>query len=110
MKSVTQIKMNLTKHKHTAILCPPHNEVGRSNPFSKGDNSPQSLKAVFLCLSFFNLVEFDIIKLNIMMVLFGQSLGLVAPLRGITTPFNTVTNTVVSMCDGFTTLSKGITA
>ena len=101
--------MTLTKHKHTAILCPPHNEVGRENPFSKGDNSPQS-KAVFLCLSFFNLVEFDLIKLNIMMVLFGQSLGLVAPLRGILTPLNTVANTVRSMRDGFTTLSKGITA
>ncbi|MDD5754975.1 MAG: hypothetical protein PHN45_09500 [Methylococcales bacterium] len=69
--------MTLTKNQHTAILCPPQHEVGRENPFSKGDNSPQS-KAVFLCLSFFNLVEFDLIKLNIMMVLFGQSLGLVA--------------------------------
>jgi hypothetical protein len=84
-------------------------EVGRGNPFRLGDNTPQSL-AVFLRLSFFNLVEFDRIKLNIMMVLFGQSLRLVAPSRGISTPFNTVANTVESIGDGFTHFRLGITA
>lgn len=101
--------MTLTKNNHTAILCPPRNiEGGCGNPFSKGDNSPQSL-AVFLRPSFF---AYSILStaFHIMMVLFGQSLGLVAPLRGITTPFNTVTNTVVSSSDGYSILSKGITA
>jgi hypothetical protein len=97
--------MKLTNPQSTANIAPPrHIEGGCGNPFSKGDNTPQ-IKAVFLCLSFY--ANWHI---HIMMVLFGQSLGLVAPLRGITTPFNTVTNTVVSMRDGLTILSKGITA
>jgi hypothetical protein len=46
---------------------------------------------------------------NIMMGLFGQSLWLVAPLRGILTPHNSITNTVRSIGGVYTTLSKGIT-
>jgi hypothetical protein len=88
----------------------PQNEVGGRSPFlSKGDNSPPS-KAVFLCLSFFNLVEFDLIKLNIMMELFGQPLWLVSPLRDTANPLNSVANHFAVLRDGFTTLSKGITA
>ena len=100
--------MKLTQSTNDAILsvrC--SSSVGRSNPFRTGDNTPQ-LKAVFLRPSF---LKPTFCRLsNIMMVLFGQSLGLVSPVRGITTPFNTVTNTVVSMRDGFTTLRTGITA
>ncbi len=101
--------MNLTHHHSPAILCPPRNiEVGCGNPFRQGDNTPQ-IEAVFLCLSFFNRLKFKLVKFT-MMVLFGQSLGLVAPCRGITTPFNTVANTVVSSSDGFTHFRQGITA
>jgi hypothetical protein len=71
---------------------------GRENPFRTGDNTPQLL-AVFLCLSF---LKPTLCRLsNIMMVLFGQSLWLVAPVRGILTPRHTVTNTVRSNSDGF---------
>jgi hypothetical protein len=88
-------KMKLTKPQSTANIKTPRNiEGGRGNPFIQGDNSPQSL-AVFLRPSFT-----ELFGIHIMMVLFGQSLGLVAPCSGITTPFNTVTNTVVSMRDG----------
>ncbi len=85
-----------------------NSSVGRENPFRLGDNTPQSL-AVFLRLSFLHgsLLSFVI---HIMMVLFGQSLGLVAPSRGILTSFNTVTNTVRSIGGGFTNLRLGITA
>ncbi len=103
-------KMTLTKNKHTAILNALRNiEVGRENPFSNGDNTPQ-LKAVFFCPSFFDSPILDS-RFNIMMGLFGQSLGLVVPLRGILTPFNSVANTVRSIGVGFIKLqSNGITA
>jgi hypothetical protein len=102
----------LTKNKSTANIEPPRNiEGGCGNPFRQGDNTPQ-IKAVFLRPSFFvRAPNWWSVLIHIMMVLFGQSLGLVAPCRGITTPSNTVTNTVVSMRDGFTTLLRqGITA
>ncbi len=99
----------LTHENHAAILNAPRNiEGGRENPFRTGDNTPQ-IKAVFLRPSFLEQCNFASFKF-IMMVLFGQSLGLVAPVRGILTPFNTVTNTVRSMRDGFPTLRTGITA
>jgi hypothetical protein len=87
----------------TNLSAPRNIEVGCGNPFRKGDNTPQSL-AVFLCLSFYALGH-----THIMMVLFGQPLWLVVPFRGITTPFNTVTNTVVSIGGGFILQRKGIT-
>jgi hypothetical protein len=90
----------LTHENHAAILNATRNiEGGRENPFRTGDNTPQ-IKAVFLRPSFLEQCNFASFKF-IMMVLFGQSLGLVAPVRGILTPFNTVTNTVRSMRDGF---------
>lgn len=89
----------------TKMLAPRSIEGGRSNPFRLGDKTPQSLRAVFLCLSFVHFVG-----LQIMMVLFGQSLGLVSPCRGILTPFNTVTNAVRSIRDGLTLFRQGITA
>jgi hypothetical protein len=99
----------LTKNKSTANIEPPRNiEGGCGNPFLLGDNTP-IIKSVFLRPSFF--ASSNLRRLiHIMMVLFGQSLGLVAPSSGITTPFNTVTNTVVSMRDGFTHSLLGITA
>jgi hypothetical protein len=102
-------KTTLTKNKHTAILCSPrtHYELGRDNPISKGDRTPQSL-AVFLCPSF---LKPTLCRLsNIMMGLFGQSLRLVAPLRDIVTPSNPVANAVTSISVGNPILSKGITA
>ena len=91
---------NITTHCKSSVGC--------GNPFRKGDNTPQSL-AVFLCPSFFHGSLLSRV-IHIMMVLFGQSLGLVAPCRGITTSFNTITNTVVSISGGYPTQSKGITA
>lgn len=85
-----------------------NSSAGRGNPFRLGDNTPQSL-AVFLRLSFFHGSLLSRV-IHIMMVLFGQSLGLVAPSRGISTPFNTVTNIVENTGDGFTNLRLGITA
>ncbi|MGB4498008.1 MAG: hypothetical protein WBI40_04855 [Methylococcaceae bacterium] len=102
--------MKLTNNNSTANIAPPRNiGGGRENPFITGDNSPQSLKAVFLRPSFLRCPKF-LGQLSIMTVLFGQSLGLVAPVSGILTPFNTVTNTVRSMRDGFTHSITGITA
>ncbi len=110
MKNASISKIRLTKSTTTTKMTAPRNiEGGRGNPLPKGDNNSPQLKAVFLCLSFFNLVEFDLIKLNIMMVLFGQPLWLVVPLGGISTPFNTVTNTVESIGVGFILQTKGIT-
>jgi hypothetical protein len=101
--------MKLTNKHHAAMLCAPRNIGGGcGNPFSIGDNTPQ-IKAVFLRPSFLAQRKFASCKF-IMMVLFGQSLGLVAPMRGITTPFNTVTNTVVSIGGGYSILSIGITS
>jgi hypothetical protein len=100
----------LTHQNHVVILNAPRNiEVGLRNSFSKGDNSPQSLKAVFLCLSFFSWRIFALITF-IMVVLFGQPLWLVSPLRDIANPFNTAAQCLATLRDGFTTLSKGITA
>lgn len=95
-----------SKSNNIATHC--KSSVGRENPFRQGFNKPQSL-AVFLRLS---VMDSPILGnlFNIMMVLFGQSLGLVAPCRGILTPLNTVANTVRSISDGFTNQRQGITA
>jgi hypothetical protein len=85
-----------------------NSSVGRGNPFRLGDNTPPLL-AVFLRPSFLHSSLFSHV-IHIMMVLFGQSLGLVAPSRGISTPYNTVTNIVENISDGFTNLRLGITA
>lgn len=90
-----------------ALHC--NGSVGCGNPFRQGDNTLQISIAVFLCLSVFNFHHWWELYI-IMMVLFGQSSGLVAPCRGITTPFNTVTNTVVSIGDDITNLRQGITS
>ena len=92
---------NITTHRKSS--------AGRGNPFSKGFNKPQILIAVFLCSSFLHSSLLSCV-IHIMMVLFGQSLGLVAPLRGISTPLNTVTNIVENTGDGYPTQSKGITS
>jgi hypothetical protein len=101
-------KTTLTHHNTPArITTYCKSSRGCGNPFRLGDNTPQLL-AVFFCPSF---LKPALCRLsNIMMVLFGQSLGLVAPSRGITTPFNTVTNTVVSIGVGYSILRLGITA
>ena len=79
---------------------------GRENSFSKGFNKPQILIAVFFMPS---IRRPKISGRFNMMGLFGQSLWLVAPLRGILTPHNSITNTVRSIGGVYTTLSKGIT-
>ncbi len=83
---------NLTNFNLVAILCVPCNsKVGRGNPFfSIGEKSPLS-SVVFLRPSFstiLNGVRF------IMTGLFGQPSRLVAPMRGISTPFSSVANDV----------------
>ena len=83
--------------------------AGRGNPFSKGFNKPQILIAVFLCLSVVDSPIMDNL-LHIMMGLFGQCLPLVAPLRGILTPYNSIANTVRSIDDVYPIQSKGITS
>ena len=101
--------MILTQRNTKATIAPPrHIEGGRSNPFRKGDNTPQSL-AVFLCPSFFHGSLLSRV-IHIMMVLFERPLRSVVPFRGITTSFNTVTNTVVSISGSYPTQRKGITA
>jgi hypothetical protein len=98
-------KMHLTKSTTQTKM-----KVGCGNPFSKGDNTPQSL-AVFLCLSFLADAYITRIRsIQIMTALFWRPLWSVVPLHGITTRFNAVTNTVVSISDGYSILSKGITA
>jgi hypothetical protein len=106
MASASISKMHLTKSTTRTTMTAPRNiEVGRGNPFSNGDNTPQSL-AVFLCLSVFDRPNLGS-RFNIMMGLFGQSLRLVVPLRGISTPCNSVTNTVESIGVGYPTFSNG---
>ncbi len=99
--------MNLTHQHSPAILCPPQHEVGICNPRYKGDNTPQ-LKAVFLCLPFFksNMLDF----VFIMTALFWRPLRSVVPLCDIANQLNAVTRLFAKSSDGFTTLSKGITA
>jgi hypothetical protein len=101
----------LTHENHAVILNAPRNIGGGcGNPFRKGDNTPQSLKAVFLCLSFLAWRVFALCN-SIMTALFWRPLRSVVPFRGITTRFNAVTNTVVSISDGFNhSKRKGITA
>lgn len=85
-----------------------NNGVGFSKPRSKGDNTP-IIKSVFLCLPFLAQRKFALCN-SIMTVLFWQPLRLVAPLRDIANQLNTVTRFLAKSSDGFTTLSKGITA
>ena len=82
----------LTNTSGVAMLCLPCNsEVGRGNPFfSIGEKSPLS-SVVFLRPSFSTIsngVRF------IMTGLLGQPSRLVAPMRGISTPFSSVANDV----------------
>jgi hypothetical protein len=101
--------MTLTKHNHTAILCPPQHEVGFSGSFfSKGDNTP-IIKSVFLCLPFLGQSNFGRFK-SIMTALFGQPFWLVVPLHDTANPLNAVTRFLAVLRDGLTILSKGITA
>ena len=95
-----------SKSNNIATHC--NSSVGRSNPFRQGFNKPQSL-AVFLRPSFLH-CSFLSDVIHIMTVLFGQSLGLVAPCRGISTPYNIVANIVENISDGFTNQRQGITA
>ena len=76
--------------------------------FSKGDNTPQ-LKAVFLRPQFFDSPNLGS-RFNIMVVLFEQSLRLVAPLRDTANSLNTATNVLQHCVTVILTLSKGITA
>lgn len=108
MTSASISKMHLTKSTAPTKMTAPRNEVGCGNPRSIGDKTPQS-KAVFFCPSFFHSPDLGRV-IHIMMGLFGQPLWLVAPMRGITTPFSPVANTVVSIGVGYPTFSIGITA
>lgn len=90
--------MELTTHAYQAILCPPCNsKVGRGNPFRYGENSPL-FSVAFLCPSFRTML---IRAAFIMTGLLGQSLRLVAPYRGISTPCNSVAHTVESIGYGY---------
>jgi hypothetical protein len=101
--------MSLTNPNVTANLSAHCNSgVGLRNSFSKGDNSPQSLKAVFLCLSVLTVHKFMMV-LFIMVELFEQPLWLVSPLRDIANSLNSASQCFATLRDGFTTLSKGIT-
>lgn len=92
--------MNLTCTPSVTKICPPRNiEGGRGNPFRTGDKTPQ-LSAVFLCPSF----------IHIMAGLLGQALCLVAPVRGISTPFNPATNDVEIIGGDYFIFRTGITA
>lgn len=103
-------KMNLTHHNNqTKMIAPRNIEVGLRNPFRQGDNSPQSFKAVFLCLSFFSWCIFALITFT-MVVLFGQPLWLVSPCRDIANPLNTAAQCLATLRDGFTILRQGITS
>jgi hypothetical protein len=82
--------------------------VGLRNSFRTGDNSPQLFEAVFLYLSVFSQCIFVLI-ISIMVVLFGQPLWLVSPVRDIANPFNTAAQCLATLRDGFTTLRTGIT-
>lgn len=108
MSSASISKMHLTKTTTPTKMTAPRNiEGGLRNPFSKGDNPPQSLKAVFLCLSVFGFLKFR--EANIIMVeLLEQPLWLVSPLRDIANSLNSASQCFATLCDGFTTLSKGI--
>jgi hypothetical protein len=110
MSATLKQPKTLTKNKSTANIKAPRNiRGGFRSLFSKGDNSPQSLKAVFLCLSVFNWCIFAPITF-IMVVLFGRPLWSVSPLRDTANPINAATNYFAVLRDGLTILSKGITA
>jgi len=101
--------MKLTHSIHDAnLLAPRHIEGGFCSSFSKGDNTPQ-LKAVFLRPQFFDSPNLGS-RFNIMVVLFEQSLRLVAPLRDTANSLNTATNVLQHCVTVILTLSKGITA
>lgn len=101
--------MKLTCTPSITKIPPPQHEVGFRSSFITGDNSPQSLRAVFLCLSFFSRCIFALITF-IMVVLFGQPLRLVSPVRDTANPLNTAANCFAVLRDGFTHSITGITA
>jgi hypothetical protein len=89
---------NLTNSNRVAILCLPCNsEVGRENPFRYGEKLPL-FSVVFLCPSFRTTL---VRVVSVMTGLLGQSSRLVAPYRGILTPFNSVAHTVRSIGFGY---------
>jgi hypothetical protein len=109
MGSASTSKMHLTKSTTPTTMIAPRNEVEFCSSFSKGDNSPQSLKAVFLCLSILNVHKF--MKVHIIMVeLLEQPLGLVSPLRDTANSLNSAAQCFAALRDGYSILSKGITA
>ncbi len=101
--------MTLTHH-HTPCKITTHckSSVGLDNSNSKGDNTP-IIKSVFLCLPFLDMQKFLHIN-SIMTALFVLPLWQVVPLHDIVNSFNAVTRFLTKSSDGFTTLSKGITA
>ncbi len=100
MASASISKIHLTKTNTSTRMT-----VGCGNPFKVGDK-PQS-KAVFFCLLFFGFLKFR--EANIIMAaLRWRPSRSVAPTCGITTRFNAVTNTVVSISDGYPTQKVGI--
>lgn len=107
MGSASISKIRLTKTAMQTTMTAPRNiEGGRGNPFRLGDNPPQPF-VVFLRLPFFDNPILDS-RFNFMMGLRGQLSKLVAPSRGISTPCKPITNTVESICDGFTHFRLGI--
>jgi hypothetical protein len=82
----------LTENTYQAILCTScSSKVGRGNPFFSIGEKPPLFSVVFLRPSFSTIsngVHF------IMTGLFGQPSRLVAPMRGISTPFSSVASDV----------------
>jgi hypothetical protein len=105
--SISKIRLTKTTTR-TTMTAPRSIEVGFSSSNYKGDNTPQSL-AVFLCPSFFGFLKFREANI-IMVVLLGQPFWLVVPLYDSANSFNTATNCLAALRDGFTPLNKGITA
>jgi hypothetical protein len=90
----------LTANTYQAILCTSCNsKVGRENPFYLGEKS--SLFSVFFLYASFRTM-FSCLC-SFMAGLFEQSFRLVAPRCGILTSFNSATNAVRSVSDGYFT-------
>ena len=105
-------KITLTHPNHAAILCQPRHNVGLGcgSPFLQGDNTPHSL-AVFFCPSFFvRSIKLWRELIHIMMGLFGHPSRMVVPVSDISTPSNSVANTVESIGVGYPIFITGITA
>jgi hypothetical protein len=85
--------MNLTaKHNAAILMTHCNSSVGRENPFTIGDKTPQLFKAVFLCPQF---LAFNIL-LSVIHYggLFGRSFRAVAPIGDILTPLQPATHDV----------------